>query len=63
MDPHYIIPLSDEMKAKGDVISITGAAFAYFKAIPWPELAAAAALMYTLLRIVEMVAGWLRKKN
>lgn len=63
IDPQRIIPLSDAAKAKGDVAAVSGAAFAYFKLIPWPELAAAAAFVYTALRILEVVVGWFRKKN
>ena len=54
--------ISDTAKAKGDVVAISTAALAYFNAIPWANLAAAAAFIYTLLRIIELVVGWLRPK-
>lgn len=47
------IQVSEAVKAKGDVAAVGTSALAYFKAIPWPELAAALAAVYTLLRIVE----------
>lgn len=57
-----LIPLSDASKTKGDIAAITTSALAFFKVIPWAELAAAAAFVYTVLRIIELVAGWLRRK-
>lgn len=58
-----LIPLSDAAKQKGDVFAVTGAALAYFNAIPWANLAAAAAFIYTILRIAELIASWLKKKK
>lgn len=55
--------LSEAAKAKGDVVAISSAALAYFKAIPWPEIAACLAALYTLLRIVELLAGWVKKRK
>lgn len=57
-----IIPISDAVKNKVDVATASGALLGYFKAIPWPEIAAALACLYTLLRIVEVVYGWAKKK-
>ena len=58
-----IIPLSDPAKAKADVISIGTVVGAWFKAIPWPEIAACLAAIYTLLRIIELAVGWFKKKR
>jgi hypothetical protein len=62
MEPGQLIPISDAAKTKGDVAAIGGAAAAFFKLIPWPELAACAAFIYTVLRIAEAVWSWFRKK-
>ena len=62
MTPQHLIPLSDAVKAKADVVAIPTGFVAYFKVIPWPEIAGALAALYTLLRIIELVAGWLKKK-
>jgi hypothetical protein len=63
MPPSHLIPLSDAAKEKGDVAAIATAFFAFFKVIPWPEIAAFAACVYTLLRIGELVWSWVRKKR
>lgn len=60
-DPH-LIPLSDSVKAKGDVAAGLGAIASLFKLIPWPEIAAFLAAVYTALRIIEWVVGKIRKK-
>jgi hypothetical protein len=49
-------------KSGADVVAVSTSALAYFKAIPWPELAACAAFLWTVLRIGEMVYGWWKKK-
>jgi hypothetical protein len=59
----HLIPLSNDIKVKTDVCAIGTAALAFFKAIPWPELAACAAFTYTVLRIVEFVWAWIRGKK
>lgn len=56
------LPLSEAAKARGDVASVGTAVLAYLKIIPWPELAAMLACIYTTLRIAELVSGWLKKK-
>jgi hypothetical protein len=58
-----LIPLSDAAKTKVDVAAIGTAMASFFKAIPWPELAACAAFIYTALRILEMVWGWNWKRK
>lgn len=57
-----LIPISDAIKPKVDVAIGSGAILGYFKAIPWPEIAAFLACVYTLLRIVEAVWVWHKKK-
>lgn len=57
-----MIPISDAAKAKGDVFAVSGAALAFFKAIPWPELAACASFIYMVLRIAEIVWDRIHKK-
>lgn len=56
-----LIPLSAGTKQGLDVTALSGTALAYFKLIPWAELAACAALIYTVLRIIEMVWAWRKK--
>lgn len=53
-----LIPLSDDLKAKADVVAVPSALLGYFQAIPWPELAAFLACIWTFLRIAEMLWGW-----
>lgn len=49
-----LIPLSGAAKVKADVCAVGTAALAYyFKEVPWTELAACAAFIYTSLRILE----------
>jgi hypothetical protein len=50
--------LSDAVKNKVDVGAMPLVVLGYFKAVPWPEIAAALACIYTLLRIVETLWGW-----
>jgi hypothetical protein len=60
-----LIPIPDNVKAKVDVVAVPTTLLGYFQSIPWPELAAAAACLYTLLRIAELIFGWVlqwRKK-
>lgn len=63
MGERDFIPLSEAVKAKVDVATVGGSLIGYFKAIPWPELAAAAACLYTLLRIAELIAKWWRRRK
>lgn len=53
-----LIPLSDAAKVKFDVAAVGTTAAAFFKAIPWPELAACASFIYMVLRILEFVWAW-----
>lgn len=57
-----LIPLSDASKTKVDVATATGSVLGFLKVIPWPELAAFLACVYTVLRIVELVWDRFRKK-
>lgn len=56
-----LIPISDGAKVKGDVAAVSGAALAYFQAIPWAELAAAASFLYMALRIIELAVTWVQR--
>jgi hypothetical protein len=49
-------------KTPVDVAVVGSSILGYFKAIPWPELAACAALIYTLLRIAELLWAWRKEK-
>lgn len=63
-DYHGLIPMSDSAKSKGDVVAVSTAALAYFKAIPWAEIAAFLACIYTALRIAEMLwSAWRKRKQ
>lgn len=58
-----IIPLPDAIKNKCDAGAIGTAAVAYFKLIPWAELAAFAAFVYTALRIAELLIAWIKGRK
>lgn len=58
-----MIPVSDATKAKGDVAAVGGAVAAFFKLIPWPEIAAFLACVYTGLRIIEWAWDRWHKKG
>lgn len=49
---------------KADVGAVSIAALSFFKAIPWPEIAAFLAAVYTLCRLVgwliTTVKGWMK---
>lgn len=45
--------LPEQVKIVGDQAAIVTAALSFFKMIPWPEIAAFLAAVYTLMRIVE----------
>ena len=57
-----LIPVSEAIKTKTDVAVGSGAVLGYFKAIPWPEIAAFLACLYTVLRIVELLWDRWKKK-
>lgn len=48
---------------KADGAAVGTAFLAYFKVIPWPELAACAAFIYTILRTVQFVVDWIKRKR
>jgi hypothetical protein len=58
-----LIPLSDAAKAKGDVTVVAGSLLGYFNAIPWANLAACLAFIYTALRIAEVLYGWFKNRD
>lgn len=47
--------LQEQHMQKADVGAVSLAALSFFKAIPWPEIAAFLAAVYTFCRLV----GWL----
>lgn len=51
------------LKAAGDSVAIPTAILAWMKAITIPDLAALAALVYTVLRIAELMYGWFKKRR
>ena len=53
-----LIPGSNEIKARVDVAAVGTAGLAWFKAIPWPEIAACLAALYTLVRLIEFLIAW-----
>lgn len=53
-----IVPLSNAAKAKWDVCAVGTATAAFFKAIPWPEIAAFLAAVYTAVRLLEFLIAW-----
>lgn len=58
-----LIPISDAIKAKLDVATITGAGLGFFDAIPWPSIAAFVAFLYTSLRIAELLYEWFKNRD
>lgn len=58
-----LIPLSDMAKGRCDVAAVSTAALAFFKAVPWPEIAAFLASLYTALRIIEFVVGRFKRRS
>jgi hypothetical protein len=63
MGERELIPLSEAVKSKVDVATAGGSLLGYFKAIPWPELAAFLACVYTALRIIEVAGKWWRRRK
>ena len=57
-----LIPLSDGAKTKVDAVTVIGALFGWLKLVPWPEIAAFLACVYTALRITEMLWGWWKNR-
>lgn len=57
------LPPQQLAKAAGDGVAIPTSILVWFKAITIPDLAAFAALVYTVLRIGELVYGWWLKKR
>jgi hypothetical protein len=53
----------EQLKAVGDTVAVPTAVLAWLKAIPFPELAALAAFVYTALRIAELLHTWFNKRK
>jgi hypothetical protein len=58
-----VVSAPQQLKALGDTVAIPTAVLAWLKAITIPELAAFAALVYTVLRIGELLYGWFKKRK
>lgn len=54
--------LSDAAKAKTDAVVVGSTALGYFDKIPWTDVAAILACVYTALRIAELIHGWITRK-
>ena len=54
--------LPEQQMQKVDVLAVSTAALSFFKIIPWPEIAAFLAAVYTFCRIVGWIVtkGWRR---
>lgn len=48
----------EQLTKVGDVTAVVTAFLSFFKAIPWPEIAAFFAAVYTAIRIVDFL--WMR---
>lgn len=57
------MPPQEQLKAVGDSVAIPTAVLAWINAITIPDAAALAALVYTLLRIGELLYSWLKKRK
>lgn len=56
--------IPESVKSKIDVVAVPTTFLGYFKAIPWPEIAACLGAIYTALRIGEwMVSRWKKRKG
>lgn len=58
-----MLPLNDSHLNKADGAAVGTAFAAYFKLIPWPELAACAAFFYTVIRTIQFVVDWIKRKR
>lgn len=56
-----LIPISGPAKTQADVTAVGVSVASFFKLIPWPEIAAFLACVYTVLRIAEW--AWDRWKK
>lgn len=52
--------LQEQHLNKADAGAVATAFLAFFKVIPWPEIAAFLAAVYTFIRLVAMGIKWLR---
>lgn len=62
-DYHGIIPIPDKFKAGADVVVVPPMVVAWFDWVTLPHLATLAGLIYTLLRIAELLYGWWKKRG
>lgn len=53
-----LIPLSEVAKTRADIVAVPGAiSLPFFSGIPWVEIAAFLAAVYSVLRILEWAIG------
>ncbi len=55
--------MNHPLKTIGDVVVIPTAIFNWFIALNLPDLVALAALVYTVLRIFELLYGWFKGRH
>ena len=58
-----MLPGSEAVKTKVDVVAGSSIFLGYFKAIPWPEISACLGAIYMALRIGEWIWSKLKKKS
>lgn len=54
--------IPEPAKTPADVTVVGGSILGFFKLIPWPEIAAFLACIYTVVRITEVVWDRFKKK-
>jgi len=54
--------MNEQTLHKADWTAVGTAFLAFFKIIPWPEIAAFLAALYTFLRLMGMALKWWRSK-
>ncbi len=57
-----LIPASEAFKQKTDIVTVPAAVLGWFSTIPWSEIAAFLAAIYTALRIIELLWDRYKKK-
>lgn len=50
--------MNDNHFTRTDGAAVGAALLAFFKLVPWPEIAAFLAALYTFLRLIGMVVDW-----
>ncbi len=55
--------LQEQHLLKADAAAVSTAFLSFFKVIPWPEIAAFLAAVYTFVRLVGMAVRWFRNRE